>query len=70
MDSLDESGRLVAAVNEDYFDEVYLERLVRNDRVTRNMDDKRYEEFCKARAVGFRGNYSTQFRASMEEVRG
>jgi len=68
LDSLDESGRLVAAVNEDYFDEVYLERLVRNDRVTRNMDDKRYEEFCKARAVGFRGNYSAQFRASMEEV--
>jgi len=34
----------------------------------RTMDDKKYEEFCKARAVGFRGSYSQKYQSQMEEV--
>ena len=33
------------------------------------MDNKRYEEFCKARIVNFRGNYSAKFQAAMEDVK-
>eukprot|EP00092_Neocalanus_flemingeri_P031505 GFUD01034215.1.p1 GENE.GFUD01034215.1~~GFUD01034215.1.p1 ORF type:complete len:309 (+),score=85.82 GFUD01034215.1:43-969(+) len=68
LETIDEGGKLLAACNEEYFDDIYLERLVRNDKVTRNMDEKKYEEFCKARAVGFRGSYSMKFQASLEEV--
>jgi len=68
LETIDEGGKLLAACNEEYFDDIYLERLVRNDRVTRTMDDKKYEEFCKARAVGFRGSYSQRFQSQMEEV--
>jgi len=68
LETIDEGGKLLAACNEEYFDDIYLERLVRNDRVTRTMDDKKYEEFCKARAVGFRGSYSQKFQSQMEEV--
>jgi len=68
LESIDEGGKLLAACNEEYFDDIYLERLVRNDKVTRTMDDKKYEEFCKARAVGFRGSYSQKFQGQLEEV--
>jgi len=68
LETIDEGGKLLAACNEEYFDDIYVDRLVRNDKVTRNMDEKRYEEFCKARAVGFRGSYSMKFQASLEEV--
>jgi len=68
LETIDEGGQLLAACNQEYFDEIYLERLVRNDKVTRNMDEKKYDEFCKARAVGFRGSYSMKFQASLEEV--
>jgi len=68
LETIDEGGKLLAACNEEYFDDLYLERLIRNDRVTRTMDDKKYEEFCKARAVGFRGSYSQKFQGQLEEV--
>jgi len=68
LESIDESGKLMAACNEEYFDEIYIERLIRNEKVTRNMDHKRYEEYCRARAVGFRGNYSMKFQGQLEEV--
>jgi len=68
LEIIDEGGKLLAACNEEYFDDIYMERLVRNEKVTRNMDEKRYEEFCKARAVGFRGSYSMKFQGQLEEV--
>lgn len=68
LQKIDQGGKLLAACNEEYFDDIYLERLVRNDGVTRHMDDKRYEEFCRARAVGFRGQYSARFQQQLHEV--
>ena len=41
LETIHEGGKLLAACNEEYFGDIYLERLVRNDRVTRTMDDKR-----------------------------
>ena len=35
LETIDEGGKLLAACNEEYFDDIYLERLIRNDRVTR-----------------------------------
>lgn len=35
LETIDEGGKLLAACNEEYFDDIYLERLVRNDKVTR-----------------------------------
>ena len=67
IDSIDDTGALLAACNEEYFDESYLEKLLRNDKITKNMDEKRYEEYCKARAVGFRGSYSVKFQSQLEE---
>merc|ERR1712131_42455 len=32
------------------------------------IDEKRYQEYCKARTVGFRGSYSVKFQNSLEEV--
>ena len=68
IESIDDTGTLLAACDEQYFDEFYLERLLKNDKITRSMDEKRYEEFCKARVVGFRGSYSVKFQAALEEL--
>ena len=68
IESIDDTGTLLAACNEQYFDEFYLERLLKNDKITKSMDEKRYEEFCKARVVGFRGSYSVKFQAALEEL--
>jgi len=65
---IDEGGQLAKACREELADEIYLERLVRNERVTRGMSDAKYEEFCRARAVGFRGRHSQEFQAGMEKV--
>jgi len=64
---IDEGGQLAKACREELCDEVYLERLVRNERITRAMSDAKYEEFCKARAVGFRGKHSVEFQAALEK---
>ena len=37
--------------------------LFRMDRMTRVMDEKRYLEFCRARAVSFKGKYSQWFQS-------
>jgi len=68
IESIDDTGILLSACSEEYFDEIYMERLLKNDRITRNMDEKRYQEYCKARTVGFRGSYSVKFQTSLEEV--
>ena len=68
IESIDDTGTLLAACNEQYFDEFYLERLLMNDKITKSMDEKRYEEYCKARVVGFRGSYSVKFQAALEEL--
>ena len=70
IESIDDTGTLLAACNEQYFDEFYHERLLKNDRITKSMDAKKYEEFCKARVVGFRGSYSVKFQAALEELYG
>jgi len=68
LDKIDETGTLLAACDQQYFDEMYHERLVRYDRMTRNLDERKYSEFCKARAVSFRGKYSQWFQKSLQEV--
>ena len=35
LETIDEGGKLLAACNEEYFDDIYVDRLVRNDKVTR-----------------------------------
>jgi len=65
---MDEGGRLVAACKEELYDEIYLERLVRNERTTRSMSDAKYEDYCRARSVGFRGKHSLAFQAALDEV--
>ena len=44
LESIDDTGILLSACSEEYFDEIYMERLLKNDRITRNMDEKRYQE--------------------------
>jgi len=69
IEAIDDTGKLLAACNEEYFDEVYVERLLKNDKLTRKMDNKRYEEFCKARIVSFRGKYSAAYQAALESIK-
>ena len=69
IEAIDDTGKLLAACNEEYFDEVYVERLLKNDKLTRKMDNKRYEEFCKARIVSFRGKYSAKYQAALESIK-
>lgn len=64
---LDEGGKLAMACKEELFDEIYLERLVRNERITRGMSDAKYEEFCRARSAGFRGKHSLAFQTALDE---
>ena len=68
IESIDDTGSLLAACNEQYFDEFYLERLLKNDKITKGMDEVKYQEYCKARIVGFRGSYSVKFQSALEEL--
>lgn len=68
IEKIDQGGKLMAAFNEEYFDEVYMERLVRNDKVTRTLDEKRYVEFCHARKASFRGKHSQKFQQIIQEA--
>ena len=43
------------AANEDLPDQVRLDRLRRQDLLSRNLDDRKYAEFTKARQVNFLG---------------
>jgi len=68
LSKIDETGVLLAACDQEYNDENYIERLQRLDRMTRNMDQKRYLEFCKSRNVSFKGKYSQWFQNALQEV--
>lgn len=68
LSKIDETGVLLAACDQEYNDENYIERLQRLDRMTRNMDQKRYLEFCKSRNVSFKGKYSQWFQNALQQV--
>jgi transcription initiation protein SPT3 len=68
LSKIDDTGVLLAACDQEYSDENYLERLMRLDRMTRVMDEKRYREFCRAREVSFKGKYSQWFQNALQEV--
>eukprot|EP00088_Acartia_fossae_P022257 TRINITY_DN234_c0_g2_i1.p1 TRINITY_DN234_c0_g2~~TRINITY_DN234_c0_g2_i1.p1 ORF type:complete len:325 (-),score=60.40 TRINITY_DN234_c0_g2_i1:475-1449(-) len=68
LSKIDDTGVLLAACDQEYSDENYLERLARMDRITRIMDEKRYLEFCRARAVSFKGKYSQWFQSALQKV--
>ena len=67
IESIDATGSLLDACNADLFDEAYVEKLLRNDKITKNMDEKRYDEYCRARVVGFRGSYSVRFQSQLDD---
>ncbi|XP_023341029.1 transcription initiation protein SPT3 homolog [Eurytemora carolleeae] len=68
LEKIDETGVLLAACDKEHYDEVYHERLVRHDRITKNLDERKYLDFCKARRVSFRGKYSQWFQSSLQDV--
>lgn len=51
-----EGGLLTQALNEELHDECRLERLKRLDRLSRDMDERHYAEFTRARQVSFLGH--------------
>ena len=48
---IDTSGKLVKAGAEELEDTARLDRLRRLDRVARSLDERRYQEFARARQV-------------------
>lgn len=50
---IDNNGMLEKAVNEELYDEVRMERLKRMDRLSRDLDERKYAEFTRARQVNF-----------------
>ncbi|XP_022252636.1 transcription initiation protein SPT3 homolog isoform X2 [Limulus polyphemus] len=63
LSSIDQTGELLTAFDEDIFDEVKLDRQTRADRQTRCMNQAQYLEFCESRRMSFSRNYrSTKFR--------
>jgi len=60
-----EGGLLTQAINEELVDEVRMNRLRRRDRFTRQLDEKRYAEFTRARHISFIGHnmrFASKFR--------
>ena len=51
-----EGGLLSQALNDELHDEMRTERLKRLDRLSRDMDERRYAEFTRARQVSFLGH--------------
>jgi len=68
LEVIDETGVILSACDQEYNDQLYHERLVRFDKMSKNMDERKYMEFCKARSVSFRGKYSQWFQAALQEV--
>lgn len=68
LNKIDETGVLLAACDQEYYDDIYYERLTRFDKITKNMDERKYLEFHKARCVSFRGKYSQWFQEALQEV--
>lgn len=52
---LNTDGRLSAAIQDELVDECRLERLKRLDRLTKDLDERKYAEFTRARQANFRG---------------
>ena len=61
-----EGGLLTQALNDELHDEIRTERLKRLDRLTRDLDERRYAEFTRARQVSFLG-HNMKFASKFQE---
>ena len=61
-----EGGLLTQALNEEIHDEVRLNRNKRRDRYTRNLDERKFAEFIRARHYSFLG-YNTRFTSKFRD---
>ena len=61
-----EGGLLTQALNDELHDEMRTERLKRIDRLSRDMDERRYAEFTRARQVSFLG-HNMKFASKFQE---
>ncbi|XP_045150208.1 LOW QUALITY PROTEIN: transcription initiation protein SPT3 homolog [Echinops telfairi] len=53
LSSIDQTGELLAMLEDDELDEVKQERMERAERQTRMMDSAQYAEFCESRQLSF-----------------
>ncbi|XP_075057413.1 transcription initiation protein SPT3 homolog isoform X2 [Mixophyes fleayi] len=53
LNSIDQTGELLALMEDDEIDEVKQERMERADKQTRSMDSAQYAEFCESRQLSF-----------------
>ncbi|XP_036171939.1 transcription initiation protein SPT3 homolog isoform X2 [Myotis myotis] len=53
LNSIDQTGELLAMLEDDEIDEVKQERMERAERQTRIMDSAQYAEFCESRQLSF-----------------
>ncbi|XP_075411130.1 transcription initiation protein SPT3 homolog [Tenrec ecaudatus] len=53
LSSIDQTGELLAMLEDDEIDEVKQERMERAERQTRMMDSAQYAEFCESRQLSF-----------------
>ncbi|KAG3289571.1 hypothetical protein H1C71_025866 [Ictidomys tridecemlineatus] len=53
LNSIDQTGELLAMFEDDEIDEVKQERMERAERQTRSMDSAQYAEFCESRQLSF-----------------
>ncbi|XP_063771283.1 transcription initiation protein SPT3 homolog isoform X2 [Pseudophryne corroboree] len=53
LNTIDQTGELLALMEDDEIDEVKQERMERADKQTRNMDSAQYAEFCESRQLSF-----------------
>ncbi|XP_050393479.1 transcription initiation protein SPT3 homolog isoform X1 [Patella vulgata] len=60
LSSIDQTGELIALFDDEGFDEIKHERMVRAELQSRNLDTKQYAEFCEARQSGFSRKYKFQ----------
>ena len=61
-----EGGQIMQALNDELHDEIRTERLKRLDRLSRDLDDRRYSEFTRARQVSFLG-HNMKFASKFQE---
>ncbi|XP_072263513.1 transcription initiation protein SPT3 homolog isoform X2 [Pyxicephalus adspersus] len=53
LNSIDQTGELLALLEDDEIDEVKQERMERAEKQTRSMDSAQYAEFCESRQLSF-----------------
>ncbi|XP_053314457.1 transcription initiation protein SPT3 homolog [Spea bombifrons] len=53
LSSIDQTGELLALMEDDEIDEVKQERMERAEKQTRSMDSTQYAEFCESRQLSF-----------------